>query len=156
MPTLRKFLIFPTMFCIQIILNSCYNTPITKDFQKIYGYWYLERIKYSNITIYPDNPMVIYIFTSNINSSSNYIGSIQEIYPTNTNTVSNLWNLNLDNNSLNIEIGSTNYSYTINFVSVDSTDINYIWLMEGTYSISNTNYYFFISNNIEIYILKKL
>ncbi|MGB9878747.1 MAG: hypothetical protein ACPLGZ_02070, partial [Candidatus Pelagibacter ubique] len=90
------------------------------------------------------------------NSSSNYIGSIQEIYPTNTNTVSNLWNLNLDNNSLNIEIGSTNYSYTINFVSVDSTDINYIWLMEGTYSISNTNYYFFISNNIEIYILKKL
>lgn len=153
----RSWLLFIVFI---LILYSCSERPITKDFEKIYGFWQLERIKYSNSTTYPSNPLLVYVFTANLvvvtNNTSNYLGVIQEIYSNATNFISNTWNLDLVNNLLSVNIDITNFSYVINFVAVDSTDVNYIWLMEGKYSISNTNYYFFISNNVEMYILKKI
>lgn len=150
------------MLFLVIFLVSCSGGPIIdKEIDHIFGEWIHERIEYSNTTVYVSSSgnETIYNFISEFhsftNNLSNYIGEIYYISSGTTNVVSNTWAFDVKNDKLYINTSNTNFVYTINLVAVDSSNVNYLWLMDGVYSISNQSYYFFVSNNIKMYILKK-
>ncbi|MFN4245318.1 MAG: hypothetical protein ACK4F9_04125 [Brevinematia bacterium] len=138
------------------MLYKCSPQPLLeKDLKHVFGSWIHEKIIYSNYTL--DSDPIIYVFkdvflgvTDNI---SNYGGEVIS-YITNTQAI--VWGVDLSKDKFFIRIDITNFEYTVNLVSVDSTDVNYLWFMDGIYKISNTNYYFFVSNNIKTYVLRKL
>lgn len=142
-----------------LMILGCNNLPqITEDIEHLFGNWIHEKIEYSNSTVNV-SPMTIYSFQNNLlfvsNNLSNYSGSIITISGTSTNTLNTIWSVDFKDNDLYLTVGNTNFIYTINLVAVDSTNVNYIWLMNGRYTVSTQTVMFFISNKIVKYILKK-
>jgi hypothetical protein len=156
-----KFTLFS--LALLFLVSGCSEKPIEGGINKIFGYWQLSKIIYSNSTSSYDNSpnYSLYYFTSdyvtnkdNISNYSGYIYGISSFVITNS-VVSNTWGVDLRNNKLYIYTDSTNYVYTFSFVANNSDDINEIWLSQGVFSVSNTNYSFFVSNGIVRYVLKK-
>ncbi len=144
------------VFFSSILINGCLTQPtLTKDLENVFGTWIHEKTVYSNYTSDVNSTIYVFenVFLEFTNNISNYSGKLIH-FSTNTQTI--VWKLDLAKDKLYIEIDITNFEYTLNLVAVDSTNVNYLWFMNGIYTLSNTNYYFFISNNIRKYVLKKL
>ncbi len=155
---------FLTLFLVLIIwISGCSEKPIEGDISKIFGYWQLSKIVYSNSTSSYDNSpnYSLYYFSTdyvtNRDGISNYSGYIYEIssFVITDSVVSNTWGVDLKGRKFYIYVDETNYVYTFSFVANNSDDINEIWLSQGIFSVSNTNYSFFTSNGIVMYVLKK-
>lgn len=148
---------------LSLLLASCHENLIQKNIDEVFGYWVVSQIVYSNaVSSYDGAPNYeIYQFTSeyvsNINNISNYLGYIYEIvsFVTTDKIVSNSWGVDLNNNKMYIYTDSTNYTYTFFLVANNSSNVNEIWLSDGVFSLSNTNYQFFASNGIIRYVLKR-
>lgn len=142
-----------------LVILGCNNLPpVTEDVEHLFGNWIHEKIEYSNSTVNV-SPTTIYSFQNNFlfisNNLSNYSGSIMTISGTSTNTLNTRWSVDFKDNNLYLTVSNTNFIYTINLVAIDSTNVNYIWLMNGRYTVANQTVMFFISNRILKYILKK-
>ncbi|MEN2997474.1 MAG: hypothetical protein ABDH28_00320, partial [Brevinematia bacterium] len=133
------FILFPFL----LVFGCGGRVELMEDVGHIFGRWLHERVEYSNSGVYlpPDNTS-IYLFKDEFlyftNSLSNYQGEIHYITSGMTNIVATVWALDLKNNKLYVKVGITNFTYTINMVAVDSTNVNYLWLMEGVYEVSNS------------------
>ncbi|MCX8029587.1 MAG: hypothetical protein N2712_06285 [Brevinematales bacterium] len=143
-----------------LVLVGCNALPdMDKNVEQIFGYWHHEKTEYSNATIV-QTPTTVYFFKPVVvyvsNNLTNYSGEILDIQGFSTNSITNVWAFDAKNNKLYLMVGITNFIYSINLVAVDSTNINYIWLFEGVYRISNVTVGFFVSNNVRRYIFRKL
>lgn len=145
-----------------ITLLGCNTTPqIMEKVDHLFGQWLHERVEYSNSVFYPPpGNQTFYVFKEEFlyftNNLSNYSGEVWFIEQGFTNAFTVVWSVDLKNNKLYLDIDVTNFAYTVNMVAVDSTNVNYLWLMDGVYRVSNRVYYFFVSNNVRRYLLRKL